>query len=69
MAGRVARLRKLGASLSISRGTRLPMNEQRWRGALLLMVLLGSAIAPSDTAWPVLFPDKSWPALLPYQYP
>ena len=45
------------------------MNEQRWRGALLFMVLLGSAIALTYAAWPVLFPNESWPALLPDQYP
>jgi hypothetical protein len=45
------------------------MNEPRWRGALLFMVLLGSAIALSYAAWPALFPNESWPALPPYQYP
>jgi hypothetical protein len=45
------------------------MNEQRWRAVLLFMVLLGSAIALSYAAWPMLFPNKSFPALPPYQYP
>jgi hypothetical protein len=31
--------------------------------------LLGSAIALSYAAWPALFPNESWPALPPYQYP
>jgi hypothetical protein len=45
------------------------MNEPRWRSALLFVILLVSAIALCIAAWPVLFPDESWPALLPYQYP
>ena len=65
----VLKRRAQGPSMSTKTTTRLSMNERRWRGALLLIVLLGSAIALSYAAWPVLFPDESWPALLPDQYP
>jgi hypothetical protein len=39
------------------------MNEERWRAALLLTILLGSAIWLSYVALLVLFPEKSFPAL------